>query len=337
MTMTMQQFVRSIPPFAMLIAALLTGSAALAATSKAADPAPGFPSRPIRMIVPFAPQGPNDLLARMVGVKLSESWGQQVVVDNRPGAGTVIGTELAVRAPADGHTLLMVSLSTAVNPVLQKKLSFNTAKDLTPLINLAFSPNLLVTHPAVPANNIAQLLALAKARPGAVIFASGGTGSTTHLAAELLALMGGVKMTHVPYKGANPATIDLLGGRVNWMFGTILPTLPHVKAGKLRALGVSSPKRTGTLPEVPAIAETLPGFEAVSFYGVAAPTGVPRPVMAKLNAEMARIINMPETREQLRQQGADAVGDSQAEFTAFFNVQMSKWAKVIREAAIQAE
>lgn len=312
--------------------------AAYAAATKTADPAPGFPSRPIRMIVPFAPQGPNDLLARMVGIKLSESWGQQVVIDNRPGAGTVIGTELAVRAPADGHTLLMVSLSTAVNPVLQKKtLSFNTAKDLTPLINLAFSPNLLVTHPAVPAQNIAQLLALAKAKPGAVIFASGGTGSTTHLAAELLALMGGVKMTHVPYKGANPANIDLLAGRVNWMFGTILPTLPHVKAGKLRALGVSSPKRTGTLPEVPAIAETLPGFEAVSFYGVAAPTGVPRSVMAKLNAEMARIINLPETREQLRLQGADAVGDSQAEFTAFFNVQMSKWAKVIREAGIQSE
>jgi len=320
-----------------LAAALFAASAAQAAAAKAADPAPGFPSRPIRMIVPFAPQGPNDLLARMVGLKLTESWGQSVVVDNRPGGGTVIGTELAVRAPADGHTLLMVSLSTAVNPVLQKKLPFNTAKDLVPLINLAFSPNLLVTHPALAANNIAQLLALAKAKPGGVIFASGGSGSTTHLAAELLALMGGVKMTHVPYKGASPATIDLLAGRVNWMFGTILPTLPHVKAGKLRALGVSSPKRIATLPDVPAIAETLPGFEAVSFYGVAAPAGVPRPVMAKLNAEMARIVNTPETREQLRLQGADAVGDSQAEFTVFFKSQMSKWAKVIREAGIQAE
>lgn len=328
---------RTSPWMLSLAAALFAANAAQAAAAKTADPAPGFPSRPIRMIVPFAPQGPNDLLARMVGLKLTESWGQSVVVDNRPGGGTVIGTELAVRAPADGHTLLMVSLSTAVNPVLQKKLPFNTAKDLVPLINLAFSPNLLVTHPALPANNISQLLALAKAKPGGVIFASGGSGSTTHLAAELLALMGGVKMTHVPYKGASPATIDLLAGRVNWMFGTILPTLPHVKAGKLRALGVSSPKRTATLPDVPAIAETLPGFEAVSFYGVAAPAGVPRPVMAKLNAEMARIVNTPETREQLRLQGADAVGDSQAEFTVFFNSQMSKWAKVIREAGIQAE
>ena len=310
---------------------------ALAAQPKSADAAPGFPNRPLRMIVPFAPQGPNDQLARMVGAKLSESWGQQVVIDNRPGGGTVIGTELAVRAPADGHTMLMVSLSTAVNPMLQKKLPYDTAKDLQPLVNLAFSPNLLVTHPGVPANNIAQLLALAKAKPGSIIYASGGNGSTTHLAAELLANMGGVKMTHVPYKGANPATLDLLGGRVSCMFGTILPTLPHVKAGKLRALGVSSPKRTAALPEVPAIAETLPGFEAVSFYGVAVPSGVPKPVMAKLNAEIARVITAPDAREQLRLQGADAVGDTQAEFTAFFNTQMSKWAKLIREAGIQPE
>ena len=324
-------------PAGALGAALIVASMPALAAQPAADPAPGFPSRPLRMIVPFTPSGPNDQLARLVGIKLTESWGQQVVVDNRPGGGTVIGTELAVRAPADGHTMLMVSLSTAVNPVLQKKLPFDTAKDLQPLINLAFSPNVLVTHPGVAANNVAQLLALAKAKPGSVIYASGGTGSTTHLAAELLANMGGVKMTHVPYKGANPATLDLLGGRVSCMFGTILPTLPHIKAGKLRAIGVSSPKRAPALPEVPAIAETLPGFEAVSFYGVAVPSGVPKPVMAKLNAEMARIITAPDTREQLRLQGADAVGDSQTEFIAFFNKQMLKWAKLIREAGIQPE
>ena len=310
---------------------------AFAALQKNADPAPGFPNRPLRLIVPFAPQGPNDQLARMVGIKLSENWGQQVVVDNRPGGGTVIGTELAVRAPADGHTMLMISLSTAVNPMLQKKLPYNTAKDLQPLVNLAFSPNLLVTHPGVAASSVSQLLALAKAKPGSIIYASGGNGSTTHLAAELLANMGGVKMTHVPYKGANPATLDLLGGRVSCMFGTILPTLPHVKAGKLRALGVSSLKRVAALPEVPAIAETLTGFEAVSFYGVAVPSGVPKPVMAKLNTEIVRIITAPDAREQLRLQGADAVGDTQEEFTAFFNTQMTKWSKLIREASIQPE
>jgi len=308
-----------------------------AAQRSAADPAAAFPSRPIRMIVPFAPQGPNDQLARMVGVKLTETWGQQVVVDNRPGAGTVIGTELAVRAPADGHTMLMISLSTAVNPVLRSKMPYDTAKELQPLINLAVSPNILVTHPSVPAKNIAELLALAKAKPGEITYASGGTGAATHLAGELLASMGGVRMTHVPYKGAGPATIDLLGGRVSWMFGTILPTLPHVRAGKLRAIAISSLKRAPTLPDVPAIAETLPGFEALSFYGIGVPAGVPKPVLAKLNTEIARIITAPETREQLRQQGAEAVGNSQAEFTAFFRAEMNKWAKVIKDAGIKAD
>lgn len=321
----------------LIAVAFAVATAPAVAAQPAADTASGFPSRPLRMIVPFTPSGPNDQLARMVGAKLTEAWGQQVVVDNRPGAGTVIGTELAVRSPADGHTMLMISLSTAVNPVLQKKLPFDTAKDLVPLINLALSPNILVVHPAVAANNVAALLALAKARPGEIVYASGGAGSTTHLSGELLSNMGGVKMTHVPYKGANPATLDILGGRVSCMFGTILPTLPHVKSGKLRAIGISSLKRAPALPDVPAIAETLPGFEAVSFYGVAVPAGVPKAVMNKLNAEMARIITAADTREQLRQQGADAVGDTPAEFTAFFRKQMSKWAKVIKEAGLQAQ
>lgn len=319
---------------AVIVASL---AAPVAAQRQAADPAAGFPSRPIRLIVPFAPQGPNDLLARMVGARLTESWGQQVVVDNRPGGGTVIGTDLAMRAPADGYTMLMLSTSTAVNPSLRSNLPYDTLKDLQPLINLAVSPNILVSHPSVAAKSIAELLALAKAKPGEITYASGGTGAATHLAGELLANMGGVKMTHVPYKGANPATIDLLGGRVSWMFGTILPTLPHVNAGKLRALGISSLKRAPTLPDVPAIAETLPGFEAVSFYGIGLPAGVPAAVLAKLNAEIARIITMPETREQLRKQGAEAVGNSQAEFTAFFRGEMKKWAKVVKEAGIKAD
>ncbi|MCW5575004.1 MAG: tripartite tricarboxylate transporter substrate binding protein [Burkholderiales bacterium] len=316
---------------------MTAATAVPAAAQRTADPAAGFPSRPIRMIVPFAPQGPNDQLARLVGIKLTEAWGQQVVVDNRPGGGTVIGTELAVRAPADGHTMLMLSTSTAVNPVLRPRLPYDTAKELQPLVNLAVSPNILVTHPSVPAKNIAELLALARAKPGEITYASGGTGAATHLAGELLASMGGVKMTHVPYKGAGPATIDLLGGRVSWMFGTILPTLPHVRAGKLRAIGISSLQRAPTLSEVPAIAETLPGFEAQSFYGIGVPVGVPGPVMAKLNTEIARIITMPDTREQLRQQGAEAVGNSQAEFTKFFRGEMAKWAKVIKDAGIKAD
>ena len=310
---------------------------ALAAQPKSADAAPGFPNRPLRMIVPFAPQGPNDQLARMVGAKLSESWGQQVVIDNRPGGGTVIGTELAVRAPADGHTMLMVSLSTAVNPMLQKKLPYDTAKDLQPLVNLAFSPNLLVTHPGVPANNIAQLLALAKAKPGSIIYASGGNGSTTHLAAELLANMGGVKMTHVPYKGANPATLDLLGGRVSCMFGTILPTLPHVKAGKLRALGVSSPKRTAALPEVPAIAETLPGYEWSGWYGLVAPAGTPRDIVAKLNAVQVNALKTPEFSERLFGMGTNIVGSTPQEYAAHIRREVVKMREAIKLSGARAD
>ena len=323
--------------FCMTTAALGAVLAAAAAPLAAAqrDLAANFPERPIRLIVPFAPQGPNDVLARLVGQKLTETWGQQVVVDNRPGAGTIIGTELLVRAPADGHTLLMISASTVVNPTLKKKLPYDTRKDLTPVVQLASSPTVLVVHPGVKAGSVAELLALAKAGPGTLTYASGGTGTTTHLAGELLAVTGGIKWTHVPYKGTGPANIDLLGGRVSGMFGTILPVLPHIKSGRMRAIGVSSLKRSPVLPDVPAVAESMPGFEAVSFFGIAAPAGVAKPVLDKLNREIARIITARDMSDNLRNQGTDPVGNTQAEFTAFFNREMLKWAKVIKSAGIE--
>lgn len=320
--------------------ATMLGAVLAAATAPAAaqrDSAANYPERPIRLIVPFAPQGPNDVLARLVGLKLTETWGQQVVIDNRPGAGTIIGTELAARSPADGHTLLMISASTAVNPTLKKKLPYDTRKDLVPLVQLASAPTVLVVHPGVKAGSIAELLALAKASPGTLTYASGGTGTTTHLAGELFALTGGMKWTHVPYKGTGPANIDLLGGRVSGMFGTILPVLPHINAGKMRAIGVTSLKRSPVLPDVPTVAETLPGFEAVSFFGIAIPAGTLAPVRNKINREIARIISAPDMRETLRNQGTDAVGNSEAEFTAFFNGEIAKWAKVIRSAGIQSD
>lgn len=320
--------------------ATMLGAVLAAATAPAAaqrDSAANYPERPIRLIVPFAPQGPNDVLARLVGLKLTETWSQQVVIDNRPGAGTIIGTELAARSPADGHTLLMISASTAVNPTLKKKLPYDTRKDLVPLVQLASAPTVLVVHPGVKAGSIAELLALAKASPGTLTYASGGTGTTTHLAGELFALTGGMKWTHVPYKGTGPANIDLLGGRVSGMFGTILPVLPHINAGKMRAIGVTSLKRSPVLPDVPTVAETLPGFEAVSFFGIAVPAGTPAPVRNKINREIARIISAPDMRETLRNQGTDAVGNSEAEFTAFFNGEIAKWAKVIRSAGIQSD
>lgn len=301
------------------------------------DAAAGFPDRPVRLIVPFAPQGPNDVLARLVARQLTETWNQQIVIDNRAGGGTVIGTEIAVRAPADGHTLLMISASTAVNPTLKKKLPYDTLKDLVPLVQLASSPTVLVVHPSVKAANMAELVALGKASPGGLTFASGGNGTTTHLAGELLALAGGFQWTHVPYKGTGPANIDLLGGRVSGMFGTILPVIPHIKTGKMRAIGVSSLKRSPALPDVPTVAETIPGFEAVSFFGVAVPAGVPVAVRNKINRDVAQVIRGQALRESLRNQGTDAVGNTEAEFTTFFRGEVAKWAKVIKAAGIQPE
>ncbi|MFN7088188.1 MAG: tripartite tricarboxylate transporter substrate-binding protein, partial [Burkholderiales bacterium] len=198
--------------------------------------AQNYPVKPIRIVVPFTPGGPNDILARTVGQKLTERWGQQVIVDNRPGGGTVIGTQSVARAPADGYTLLMVATSMAVNPSLRARLPYDTMNDFTPVTLLVFSPNVLVTHPSVPARSVQELVALAKARPGQLSYASGGTGAATHLAGELLAMESKVKMVHVPYKGAAPATVDLLSGQVSFMFGTILPTMPHIKSAKLRAI-----------------------------------------------------------------------------------------------------
>jgi tripartite-type tricarboxylate transporter receptor subunit TctC len=323
--------------FSLVVAALLTTAAATAAAAQPRDPAASFPERPMRLIVPFAPQGPNDVLARLVGAQLTVSWNQQVVIDNRPGAGTVIGTELLVRAPADGHTLLMISASTAVNPTLKKKLPYDTLKQLVPLVQLASSPTVLLVHPSVKAASIAELVALAKAAPGSLTYASGGTGTTTHLAGELFALSSGIRWTHIPYKGTGPANIDLLGGRVSGMFGTILPVIPHIKSGRMRAIGVTSLKPVAVLPGVPPVADTLPGFEAVSFFGIAVPAGVPVAVRNKINREVARIITNPEMRESLRSQGTDAVGNTEAEFTAFFKGEVAKWAKVIRSAGIAAD
>jgi tripartite-type tricarboxylate transporter receptor subunit TctC len=299
--------------------------------------AQNFPAKPLRIVVPFAPGGPNDILARTVGQKMTENWGQQVIVDNRPGAGTVIGTQLVARAPADGYTLLMVATSMAVNPSLRAKLPYDTMNDFTPVTLLIFSPNVLVTHPSVPVASVKDLIALARSRPGQISYASGGTGAATHLAGELLAMEGRVKMIHVPYKGAAPATVDLLSGQVSWMFGTILPTIPHIKAAKLRAIAVTSPKRTAVLPDVPAVAETLAGFDATSWYGLFAPAGTPKDVIARLHAENARIINLPEIRERLLAEGAAPAALGPDEFAAHFRREVEKWGKVVRTAGIKPE
>ena len=296
-----------------------------------------FPSKPIRIVVPFTPGGPNDILARMIGQRYTAVWGQQTLVDNRPGGGTVIGTDIVAKAPADGHTLLMVSTSHAANPSLMPKLPFDTLRDFVSVGQAVSSPNVLVVHPSVPARNTRELLDIAKARPGQITFASGGSGAATHLAGELLKIMGGVEMTHIPYKGAGPATIDLISGQVTWMFGTILPTIPHVRAGKLRALAVSGKKRAEVLPEVPTVAEHVPGFEASSWYGVFAPAGTPAEVIIKLNQEMARALTPVEVRQRLAAEGTEVVAGNPEDFMLLFRAEAAKWARVIKQAGIRLE
>ena len=296
-----------------------------------------FPSKPIRIVVPFTPGGPNDILARMIGQRYTAVWGQQTLVDNRPGGGTVIGTDIVAKAPADGHTLLMVSTSHAANPSLMSKLPFDTLRDFVSVGQAVSSPNVLVVHPSVPARNTRELLDIAKARPGQITFASGGSGAATHLAGELLKIMGGVEMTHIPYKGAGPAPIDLISGQVTWMFGTILPTIPHVRAGKLRALAVSGKRRAEVLPEVPTVAEHVPGFEASSWYGVFAPAGTPAEVIIKLNQEMARALTPVEVRQRLAAEGTEVVAGNPEDFMQLFRAEAAKWARVIKQAGIRLE
>ena len=296
-----------------------------------------FPSKPIRIVVPFTPGGPNDILARMIGQRYTAVWGQQTLVDNRPGGGTVIGTDIVAKAPADGHTLLMVSTSHAANPSLMSKLPFDTLRDFVSVGQAVSSPNVLVVHPSVPARNTRELLDIAKARPGQITFASGGSGAATHLAGELLKIMGGVEMTHIPYKGAGPATIDLISGQVTWMFGTILPTIPHVRSGKLRALAVSGKRRAEILPEVPTVAEHVPGFEASSWYGVFAPAGTPAEVIIKLNQEMARALTPVEVRQRLAAEGTEVVAGNPEDFMQLFRAEAAKWARVIKQAGIRPE
>ncbi len=318
---------------AIRISALLFAAAACALPAHAQK----YPAKPIRIIVPFAPGGPNDILARLVGQRLAEAWGQQVIVDNRPGGSTMIGSDLAAKAAPDGYTLLMVSTSTAVNPSLQAKVPYDTLRDFAPVIQLVSSPNVLVTNPSLPVRSVRELVALARARPNEIAYGSGGVGTATHLGGALLCLLAKVSMTHVPYKGDAPASIDLIGGQIAWMFGTILPVMPHIKAGKMRAIAVSSTTRAPSLPDVPAVAETLPQFEATSWYGIFTQAAVPADIVAQLNGELARIITAPEMRERLARDGTESVGNTPEQFAAYFKASMAKWARVIREANIRIE
>ena len=301
--------------------------------------AQGYPVRPLRFIVPFPPGGGNDIMARVVGQKLTESFGVQVVIDNRAGAGGNIGAETAAHAVPDGYTLFLGGVgSHGINPAIQAKLPYDPVRDFAPVSLIASAPLLAVVHPSVPAKSIGDLIKLARARPGQLNFASSGVGTIGHLSAELLNAMAGIRIEHVPYKGTGPALTDLLGGQVQLMFNSAVSMLPQVRTGKLRALAVTSAKRLAALPEMPTVAESgVPGYEAASWYGVFVPAGTARPTIEKLSGEVVRITRAPDVRERLLADGAEPAGMSPAEFAAFIQRELARWAKVVREAGIKPQ
>lgn len=306
---------------------------ALVAMSDAARAAgaPAYPAKPIRFIVPFAPGGGNDLIARLIGGKLADSWGQQVVVDNRPGAGGNIAAEIAARSAADGYTIFLFNSTNAIAPSLFKSVPFDPIKDFEPVILIATSPFALVVHPSTPAKSVKELIALAKAKPGVLTYASGGNGSSTHLAAEEFKQLAGIQMIHVPYKGGGPALIDVIGGRVTMYFSSLPPSLPHIKAGRLRALGITSKERSPLLPDVPTISEAaLPGFESGSSYGIVVPAHTPKSIVLKMNAEIARLVATPEVSARLKEQGLHAGAGAPQDFGRFMKAEIAQWARVIK-------
>jgi len=298
-----------------------------------------YPSKPIRLIVPFAAGGGNDNMARLVGKRLADSLGQPVLVDNRPGAGGVVGAELAAKSAPDGYTLFLGGVgSHAINPNLHEKLPYDPIRDFAPVALLAQAPLILVVHPSVPVGNIAEFVAYARAHPGRLNFASNGNGSSSQLAAVMFDSMAGVDMVHVPYKGLAPALSDLLAGEVQLMFSSVVAILPHIKAGKLRALAVTGGKRLASMPELPTIAESgLPGYEASSWYGILAPAGTPRDIVVRLNAELAKALEQPEVRSSLLAEGAEPAGGSPERFAAHILTEKERLGKLIRDAHIRLE
>jgi len=296
-----------------------------------------YPNRPVRIVVPFPPGAINDIVGRILATELSERWGKQFVVENRGGAGGVLGADLVANAPKDGYTLLIVSQATAVNPHLYK-LPYDPAKAFVPVAIVVTAPNVVSVNPSVPVKSVKELIALAKAKPGSLQYASSGVGTFLHLGGELFKLTAGVDILHVPFKGAAPALIDVAGGHTQVAFGSTSSTLPHLRSGKLRALGVGGSVRSAALPDVPTVIEAgLPGYEASNWVGLVAPAGTPADVIAKLHKEIAEIQNSPKVQQQLAAAGADIARMSVAEFGAFQASELEKWGKVVRQAGIKAE
>lgn len=327
------------------ISVLVPASGLLPATSdaqvarrSASDATADYPRRPVRMVVPFAPGGGTDIIARVLAAKVGSTWGQPVVVDNRSGGGGSIGTNTVAKAPHDGYTLLLSSVSIAYLPALYTKLPFDTNKELAPVALLVTQPSILVVHPSIPAKSVAEFITLANAKPGELRYSSGGSGSASHLAVELLRSTAKVSLVHVPYKGGGPAMQDVISGHVKIMFSSLIQTTPFIQSGQLKALGTGGAKRSPVLPDVPTIAEAgVPGYLADNWWGLAAPAGTPAPIVEKLYQATQAALKAPELQAQFAREGAVTIEMSSAAFADYIKVEIAKWGRVIKEGNIKAQ
>jgi tripartite-type tricarboxylate transporter receptor subunit TctC len=316
---------------------LPTATGLLVAFATMAAAQSDYPNRPVRLIIPFPPGGSNDVVGRMIGTQLSQQLGKQVVIDNRAGAGGVIGTEIVSKATPDGYTILVISLAHAVNPWLYK-LPYDPIKAFTPIGVMGSGPNVVAVNPELPVHSIKELVALAKQKPGDLQYASAGIGSFQHLGGELFKLEAGIDMLHVPFKGGGPSMIDVIGGHTKVVFSSLVQTTPHLKTGKLRALGVGSKDRSKVLPDVPSVAEAgVPTYEAVNWWGIVAPAGTPQPIIDRLHAALTAAQDSPEVEKQFASEGATVVKKSPTEFGAFMVTEMNKWEQVVKKGGIKAE
>ena len=325
--------------FRLLCAALLSACANAAhAQTTSTSSGQTYPVKPVRVVVPSSAGGGTDIVARILAPKLTELLGQQVVVENRAGAGTMIGIEVVAKSPPDGYTLLMGLSTLAINPAMYKKVPYDAVRDFAPISQVISAPNMLVVHPSIPARTVKELIAFARARPGQLNYASAGQGTNPHLSMELFLSMTGLKVVHIPYKGLAPGIIDLLAGHVSLATATMLTGLPHVKSGRLRCLGTTGAKRAAVLPDLPTVAEAgVPGYEASQWYGVLAPAQTPKEIITRLHAGLTRILQAPDMRERLAADGTDPVGSSPDEFARYIKAELTKWAKVARDAGIKQE
>lgn len=346
-TVTADAGIRSIVgPASVVLAGCLVASPTLAQNQKstespirmaAAAAEQRYPIRPVRLIVPYPAGGGVDTVARVLGVKLSEILGQQVVVDNRPGANGIIGSDITAKAAPDGYTMLLQSVAHAINATLYRKLPYDTVKDFAAVTQVNAQANLLVVYPSLPADTVKELIAMAKSKPGALTLASPGNGSSAHLSGELLKIMAGIDILHVPYRGGVPALNDLMGGRVSLTFSSVSLSMPLVASGKLRALAITSLTRSTVVPDLPTVAETIPGYESSTWYGVFLPGGTPGKIVAGLNREIVKALQAPDVRDRLTLNGAEIVGDTPEQFTARIKAEIAKWGEVVKASGARVD